>query len=862
MLYIEKEAMKMQNEIVWNEVDMPSGMEEEGVAVPSLSLGMDASAYEAHRNRLVELLDRALSIDIIQDKTYDSLKAIKRRVCENQFRIVLVASFESGKSTTFNMLCDGQEISPRGLMIPTSATVVSAQNTLDDARAGRVRVVWRSDGELTSIFAKHLLRRFKEADPVRFGRVNQSEQLCEMLSYPDDIPLLKDVVGKCMSEIRNAVVPDEERNAILMAHLVSAHYSSEWILAQKARGDFTVEDVPQMIRFPDNFSRDWVGSPACAFSAEESTFVFVKQVHCYIKSENLQRTGSVVIDCPGLFASAYDTNIALDMIENADAVWYILNGRGLGEDELKTIRQLVSARPDGVFFSVNLAQNTEHAVKAQVLDSYAAKIKECSGKVLRPEAFHIYHALLGLTVLQTERLKAGRLDAHSMDELCRISRYFRNGTETPFDALNETAAGALTGAYGLPSREAAHVDLFSDDGASLALCRAKSGMDEIVSAVENLVVSKKAKRVLVDNGAQKMLRLIETLENKLESAEMIADAEESTVQVQFEQAEESLNAFAEFCDQRLEELRTEKIDFALAEDYWDNVIASSLKEVAEKAARQIAKGLNNEDGAGTNEQIINDTFAEVVNPKAVQWVDGIRNGTNRLFEELIGRKVRQICNDTSKQWKTIIQGESMLSGLTPPIPVGGRDVMCAELIESVVARAPGVSTNVVAGTTIGVAVGAMLGSFVFPVVGTCLGAAIGGVVGAIGGGGVGEENREQKIYEGVKRSLQSSILLQARKEEVVTKQAKRIESLRMGIVCEFQNAFNQPMEELKNRYAEARNLLREHDVRRHAIAAEHHRIRLEQLEPLRKAVCEFMQDVSASFVQDGRIVDDDFMRNI
>ena len=438
----------------------------------------------------------------------------------------------------------------------------------------------------------------------------------------------------------------------------------------------------------------------------------------------------------------------------------------------------------------------------------------------------------------------------------------RNGPETPCDALNETASGALTGAYGFSSREAARVDIFSEDGSSLAMCRAKSGMDEIVSAVENLVVSKKSKSVLVDNGAQKMLRLIETLENKLKSAEVIAEAEESTVQVQFEQAAERLNSFVEFCDQRLEELRTEKIDFALAEDYWDKVIASSMEEVAEKAARQIAKERNNENGVGRNEQIINDAFAEVVNPKAVQWVDGIRNDTNRLFEELIGRKVRQISNDTSRQWEMIIQGESMISGLPPPIPVGGMDVMCAELIESVVARAPGVSTNVVAGTTIGVAVGAMIGNFVFPFVGACLGAAIGGVVGAIGGGGVGEENREQKIYEGVKRSLKSSILLQARKEEVVTKQAKRIESLRMGIVCEFQNAFNQPMEELKKRYADARNLLREHDARRHAIAAEHRRIRLEQLEPLRKDVCEFMQEVSASLLRDGRIVDDDFMRSI
>ena len=806
---------------------------------------MDAKTYELRRDELVRLIDKALDLGAIPAKTGESLKAVRRKVYENQFRIVLVSGFECGKSTTFNMLCDGREISPRGLMVPTSATIVSAQNTVDASMAGKASIVWRSDRELTLIFAKQLLRYFKEIEPARFKTVNQADQLCDVLNYPADLPLLKKVVSKNMADLKRAGTSEEaERNALLMAHLIAQHYDSPWLAEQKKRSDFTVEDISKMICFPDNYqSRPWMGVSPCAFSAEESAFAFIRQAHCYIRSENLKRTGSVLIDCPGLFASTYDTNVALDVVENADAVWFILNGRGLGASDLEPIKQIVAAKPESVFFTVNLAQNTERNVRSQILSGYSQEIENVTGKRVAPEEFSIYHALLGLTVLQAEKLKGGQLDEHTLSELKRISRHFRSGTEDAKEALNEAAINSLTAAYGVSWREAAQIDLFDSEGKGIDFCRARSGVCEIVSRVENEVVTKRAKSVLIDNGARKAIDLIAAVESDLRVSEDLAQADELKMQTEFEEAENRLAKFSEFCEEQLDDLRGGSTDLVLADDYWREVMDSSIDEVAEKAARQIAETNLNELRQELNEQIINDTFAEVVRPKAVAWADRIKTGKHQIFDDLVGKPMRKIVRDTLQKWEVVIKDQPILAGLPQPTPLGGTEVMSTELIESVVAKAPGVSADVVVGTTVGVAVGAMIGSFVFPFIGTYLGGALGGVIGAVFGGGVGTNAREQQIYEGVKQSLLASIAEPQRKSEVVSRQAKRIEALRMGIIREFQTAFEQPMTALVARHEETMNLFSEQAERRKAIAEEHRLFRLEKLEPLRAEIARFERKV-------------------
>lgn len=805
---------------------------------------MDARTYEQRRDELVRLIDKALALGAIPAKTGAALSAVRRKVYENQFRIVLVSGFECGKSTTFNLLCGGQEISPRGLMIPTSATIISAQNTMDDALVGKAYVVWRTDRELTLVFAKHLLRYFRELEPDRFMKVNQADQLCDLITYPNDIPLLKRVVAKMSRDIKAAGDADEaERNSLLMAHLIAEHYESEWLAAQKHRNDFTVENLARMICFPDNYQRSWMGISPSVFSAEESAFVFIRQVHCNIRSENLKRTGSIVIDCPGLFASTYDTSVALDVIENADAVWYILNGHGLAESDIDSIKQIVAAKPNGVFFTVNLVNNTERNVREHILEDYSQRIEAATRRKIGIEEFSVYHALLGLTALEAEKMRDGTLDEHSLSEIRRISHYFGSGTESPMEALNDAAFGALNRTYGMPRREAMQLDLFDADGEDVKKCLEKSGVEEIISKVENEVVAKKARSILLDNGARKAVELISAVESDLKVSEDLAKADEFKMQAEFEDAEARLNKFSEFCESQLDDLRGGSTDRLLALDYWSDVIESSVDEVAEKAARQISTYNFNDLRRELSEQIINDTFADVVKPKAVAWANRIKTGKHKLFDDLVGRHVRKIIRETSRQWELVIQDQPILAGLPSPSPVGGTDVMNADLVGSVVAKAPGISSDVVVGATLGVAVGALLGSFVFPFIGTYLGGTLGALIGAGLGGGIGEENRERQVYEELKKSLLCSISEPERKREGVEKQAKRIEALRMGIIREFQAAFEQPANALAVRHEQALNLFNEQTGRRMKIAEEHRRFRIEKLEPLRMEIAAFEKSV-------------------
>ena len=54
---------------------------------------MDAKTYELRRDELVRLIDEVLGLCAIPVKTAESLKAVRRKVYENQFRIVHVSGF-------------------------------------------------------------------------------------------------------------------------------------------------------------------------------------------------------------------------------------------------------------------------------------------------------------------------------------------------------------------------------------------------------------------------------------------------------------------------------------------------------------------------------------------------------------------------------------------------------------------------------------------------------------------------------------------------------------------------------------------------------------------------------------------------
>ena len=64
-------------------------------------------------------------------------------------RIAFLADFQCGKSTFFNLLCGGLEVSPRGNGVRTSSTIVEASDAPPE-EAG-AEIVWKPDVDLAQI---------------------------------------------------------------------------------------------------------------------------------------------------------------------------------------------------------------------------------------------------------------------------------------------------------------------------------------------------------------------------------------------------------------------------------------------------------------------------------------------------------------------------------------------------------------------------------------------------------------------------------------------------------------------------------------------------------------------------------------
>ncbi len=800
---------------------------------------MEIEQYELKRAELITYIDEALSLPRIAAKMSETLKVLRKKIFENQFRIVLISGFESGKSTTFNAICDGQEISPRGAMVRTSATVISAQNTADPLLVGKAAVLWRSDKELSLIFSKYLLQTLKRIDRNRFGSLNQGDQLSECLTYPEDLHLVLSAVTTRLQEIEKSTddISTEEKEALRMAKYICEFYESPLIRQIKSMKTFSVEDVEKMVCFPENWNRaDKIKN---ALSDKDCIFLFVKEAHVYIKSESLMRTGSILIDCPGLFASNYDTRVAFDILENADAVWYILNGKGMGQDDIDCAKRLTTAKPDKIFYTINMPpDNTETNVKKRIIQNYVDTFEDLKVK-LEASEFMPYNALLALTAVQAQKYMDGTLDEHSQKAIYQLAERFGTKYDSFEDILCSWAEKALSNVYNFSRSELKKFDLFAPDGSGIKLISDRCGLEKILSKIENFVVKEKAYSVLVENGSRKAIELLSQLEADLKVEEKIAAETEGEMENAFEEAQDRLDAFQSFCDAELDELRDETVDHSLALDYWQDVIVSGIDEVAQKSAEQIAKLNCNEVRQEENEQIVNDTFSDVVLPRATAWADNIRNGKNATFNALISRRIAKIIKNTNDKWALTIQDQPVLTGLPVPTPIIGTDVIATEFIDSVVAKTPGVSGEVVTGVATCMAIGVLLGSFVFPGVGSILGGAIGSVVGAVIGNGVGSERREKVIYEAIKEELIKNVVITEQTEpdkSVILKQEKRIKALRHGVIKAFEDAFKETENAFEERRRKALDLFRVQTAQREKLAEAHRKFRKEKIEPLRRKI--------------------------
>lgn len=303
--------------------------------------------YQEFRQKLVELLNRVdapvqHAAEVLGMPREDSLPATREKLLQDRFSLVLIGAFQSGKSTLFNYLCDGRELSPVGPGgggIRTSGCRVSAHPVEEGGRE-YANVSWRTKGQL--------LRSLGDKLAIYYENAKGTSYLTEDLVNLDNEGQRNQLAEHAWKELTEKQLTETNPELMRFALIVCAFYPK--FAGQISRGmeEREVDDAVIVSSYPQDWESRWekVKGPqdvAREFSLEDVTFAFCGGVDFYLDSANLRALGCSVNDCPGLFISEWDTEIAKDCIRKADAVLYQFGGeKAMTQADLDALKACVT----------------------------------------------------------------------------------------------------------------------------------------------------------------------------------------------------------------------------------------------------------------------------------------------------------------------------------------------------------------------------------------------------------------------------------------------------------------------------------------------------------------------------------------
>lgn len=513
--------------------------------------------YESRRNELLSLLGKATALDL-PEKYSDELRQTARKCQEDSFEIALVGEFQGGKSTTFNALCDGRDISPRGLGgggIKTSAAVISAQNIAGDEKKNGLsewaEVSFKSPGAIALGLSTILRRPLMDSSEFRKLNDNLSdEKFAEALATDDGFPSIADVSNpKCRKilldatdsiwaqwESNHASLSDDELDQLRIATLQLRFFGSKGHADMASRTVLPIDKFQQLIAFPKDWMLRWTNGRRAEFDLNEVAFVFVHSVLVRIHSENLRRLGCRITDCPGLFANAYDTNVARRTILNADAVWYLINGeKQIGQKDLEIVRAIASMGMLGkIEATCNLKGPHEQKI-AEIIPATKAALSNAGHDI---DVFP-YNARLAFLAAQGDLLVNRPALFSELDRSCMVAdAKIKEGHPSP-ESMWLKMVRRVGGSAELEEIE----DIDELDEKSVAVVRRESLLDVILSRLEKEIIPHKAKSILVDKGSDRASKALVAYEGTLKATEDAAEATEAEWRGKVEKARKTLADF-------------------------------------------------------------------------------------------------------------------------------------------------------------------------------------------------------------------------------------------------------------------------------------------------------------------------------
>ena len=519
--------------------------------------------YEFRRNELLALLKEA-SVLNVPKKYADELRLTTCKCQEDAFEIALVGEFQGGKSTTFNALCDGRDISPRGSGIKTSAAVVTAQNIsgneTKDGLAEWAEVSYKSPDELSLGISTILRGELMASKELRSLNSNLSDEEYEdAIDTDDGFPKLADLRRpEIMNLLRStadglwrkwesdkANWERDRLDQLRIATLQLRFFGTDGQKDLEEKATLPINQFQKLVAFPKDWEKRWRDGCNAHFEFDEVAFVFVHSVLVRLHSENLQRLGCRITDCPGLFANAFDTCVAERAIRHADAVWYLIFGdKQLGDHDKRTIQQIANWGLDGKIQTTANIWSEWNVKSTEILDVTKSMLANMglSLDVVPYSARLAFLSTQGELLLKHHDLFSDldeanmRRDAKVKDGASSLSSMWVKMVHKVGNAIDDESI----------------VNIDELTSASVEIVRQSSQLDVIISKLNNDIIPLKAESILVNRGSDRAVKALSAYEGVLRASENAAEEKESEWKIKVEEARRQLADFVD-CANRIVE---------------------------------------------------------------------------------------------------------------------------------------------------------------------------------------------------------------------------------------------------------------------------------------------------------------------
>ena len=617
--------------------------------------------YVQYKSRLVKLIDEFLTKRDIVDPEGNFIEGLidtRKKLNESQFEIALVGEFQGGKSTTFNMLCGGREISPRGLNgggIKTSAAVITAQN-IDGNETKEGLSEW---AEVTWLKEEEINRRI--ADVLK-GFSDNVEQNVK----PDDFEAL---IASAWAKSPKGDSRDRLRIATLQWRIVSSGKYGE--LTQRCI--LPIDQFQHLVRFPESWERKWLEGGNTSFSFEETLFSCLDQVLVRLHSPYLARLGCRVTDCPGLFVSQWDTERAEEVMGRSHAIWYLLGGdKQVGQGDERALTRIHDNQWDEkCFFSINCKKNEKAMLS--ILDTDKASLQNLK---FGTDQVYLYNAFLSFRAAQIDVLSQANVCKRDVEclavEECedepsaeRIAELTADAS-LRLDALMDIITAQLH-SIGMKSlaKELTIRELPVEELAKRV--RAASRSDQMVSEIVKFITRRRARSILVDQGTRKCTTILDALEQELKRQEDDAEQTVEEAQREVREAESDFEDFKDMAKKEFDFLEVPALDEALTTSFFleygaeiRETIVSRAKEICLKEWK---RGHYSGDVNNETERQVKEEFIALIRSKLNVFVSYERLNKNPEFRKFILERVDAALSVMRKRWNKLQEKNQLFKGV-------------------------------------------------------------------------------------------------------------------------------------------------------------------------------------------------------